>query len=258
MTACSAGSRLTLGAQQSKHGGSCREQCLFPLCNFDAAAPPLGASGKETQRYRTLVSEARWGLNYLHGEGYRARAQRSTRTTQLKAEALQGCTRQRICDLAWEACRSSSAMSSGDGLSRCLRGRSIYDASSRSSVASFVASRVALPSVAGVSPTLESLLPVQFQDLFKVDSEMLRPTVEVDSLNGAIGVPGFYHDPRLGPETRAYRAFVRKCLQRKFIGLTTDAKSMMGLFFVKKKNNTLRLIGDCRRTNRYFRSPPFN
>jgi hypothetical protein len=47
-------------------------------------------------------------------------------------------------------------------------------------VASIVASRVALPSVAGVSPTLESLLPVQFQDLFKVDSEMLRPSVEVD------------------------------------------------------------------------------
>jgi hypothetical protein len=28
-----------------------------------------------------------------------------------------------------------------------------------------------------------------------------------------------------------------------------------GSFLRKKENNTLRLIGDCRRTNRYFRSP---
>lgn len=37
---------------------------------------------------------------------------------------------------------------------------------------------------------------------------------------------------------------------------TINAKSVMGLFFVSKKNGSPYLIGDCRRTNRMFKEPP--
>ena len=94
------------------------------------------------------------------------------------------------------------------------------------------------------APLLEDILPVQYQNLFKTDSDMLRTQIEVDSLNEALGQPGFYHDPRLSGASPAYRAFVRKSLKSGFVTLTTKAKSIMGLFFVSKKNGSLRLIGD--------------
>ena len=110
--------------------------------------------------------------------------------------------------------------------------------------ASFAASRVALPKVASSAPLLEDILPMQYQNFFKADSDMLRSQIEVDSLNEALGELGFYDDPRLSEASLAYRAIVRKSLKSGFATLTTNDKSIMGLFFVSKKNGSLRLIGD--------------
>ena len=58
-------------------------------------------------------------------------------------------------------------------------------------MASFVASRVALPKVVSNAPLLEEILPEQYQNLFKADSDMLRTQIEVDTLNEALGQPVF-------------------------------------------------------------------
>lgn len=40
------------------------------------------------------------------------------------------------------------------------------------------------------------------------------------------------------------------------VSLTLAPRSVLVLFFVKEKDNKLRLIVDCRRTNSLFRAPP--
>ena len=93
MTTPSAGPQLTSGVRQPVHDGATREQGLVPLGQFNACGGREAVTPKQTRLFHDLASEARWGLNYLHGEGRRSRAFRSGRFSQQKAEQLQSCTR---------------------------------------------------------------------------------------------------------------------------------------------------------------------
>ena len=258
MTSGGAGGPWASGRQHLRtRGHGCREEGLFPLERFHPAEPPRELSEAQHQRYTDLCEEARFALNYLHGEGHRSRALRVSEPSASKARWLQSRTQQQICTLALEAAVSSSAVGSGAALKKLLRGRSLYSQGSHTSVAGFVDSLVSLLTSVESAPFLEDCLPMQNRNLFsEAESPMVRPAVEVEALDDALGPAGMFHDPRLGSQSKAYLKFVRRCLKTGLVTLTLHASSIVGLFFVTKKNGKLRFIADCRRTNRLFREPP--
>ena len=258
MTSGGAGDYSAIGRQHLRtRGDGRREEGLFPLERFYPAESPWALSATQQQRYTDLCSETRFALSYLHGEGHRSRAYRVSGPSAAKARWPQSRTQQQICTLALEATMSSSAVGSGAALTKLLRGRSLYSQGSHTSVAGFVDSLVSLPLSVDSAPFLEDCVPMQNRKLFcEAESPMVRPAVEVEALDDALGPAGLFHDPRLGSQSKAYLKLVRRCLKTGLVSLTLHASSIIGLFFVTKKNGSLRLIADCRRTNRLFREPP--
>ena len=63
-------------------------------------------------------------------------------------------------------------------------------------------------------------------------------------------------DPVLKNNPKKYALFVRRCHAIGILNFTLQCKSELGIFFVKKKHNKLRMILDCRATNLLFKTPP--
>ena len=70
--------------------------------------------------------------------------------------------------------------------------------------------------------------------------------------DGGVFIP--YNDPRL--KGRRRRRFLRDLQRRGLLSYTRTAKSFCGMFFVCKKDGSLRLIIDARGTNEMFMPPP--
>ena len=88
------------------------------------------------------------------------------------------------------------------------------------------------------------------------ETRMLRPAHAVEELDTLLGPAGCYHDPRLQSDVKVYAKFVRRCNSIGLVAFTTECLAELGIFFVRKKDGALRLILDCRRTNRLFLDPP--
>ena len=85
---------------------------------------------------------------------------------------------------------------------------------------------------------------------------MLRSQREVDQLVALNGCPNTYMDPVLKNNPKKYALFVRRCHAIGILDFTLQCKSELGIFFVKKKHNKLRMILDCRATNLLSKTPP--
>eukprot|EP00972_Heterocapsa_arctica_P091750 13529969-Heterocapsa_arctica.AAC.1 len=70
------------------------------------------------------------------------------------------------------------------------------------------------------------------------------------------GEPRLYMDPVLERDQKAYVRLINALHSRGRTRWTTTPKGFVGVFFVWKKNNKLRLICDARRANARFREPP--
>lgn len=85
--------------------------------------------------------------------------------------------------------------------------------------------------------------------------EQLASTDDALQRIDAIGPRAVYTDPKL----RVRRDYVKFLSQLKDLGLVDFSKEAavetVGIFFVKKKQNRLRLILDCRRSNHWFKEP---
>ena len=87
----------------------------------------------------------------------------------------------------------------------------------------------------------EQLLPAETAHMKVKDSGVERP----------------YSDPRFR-DPRVYGDFVSRLLQSSIVDLSMqDGRERIGLFFVSKKANKLRLIIDARRSNSHFRPPSY-
>ncbi|OLQ05790.1 hypothetical protein AK812_SmicGene10971 [Symbiodinium microadriaticum] len=87
----------------------------------------------------------------------------------------------------------------------------------------------------------EQLLPAETAHMKVKDSGVERP----------------YSDPRFR-DPRVYGDFVSRLLQSSIVDLSMqDGRERVGLFFVSKKANKLRLIIDARRSNAHFRPPSY-
>ena len=65
-----------------------------------------------------------------------------------------------------------------------------------------------------------------------------------------------YWDPVLATDGRAYEGLIQDLYASHVIKFTTICSDDVAIFFVRKKNGSLRIIVDARRPNRRFRRPP--
>ena len=64
-----------------------------------------------------------------------------------------------------------------------------------------------------------------------------------------------YMDPVLKRNYRSYLSFLRNLRSRGLLRFTRHPEEMVAVFFVAKKDGSLRMVIDARRTNRRFISP---
>ena len=105
---------------------------------------------------------------------------------------------------------------------------------------------VSLPS-GGAHVELHSLLPGHLQN--RLNGEGLwRDCAEARSLQDTLGNTRFV-DPALADHPRHFGEFVSDFFRRGLIEPTLAAKEVCGMFFVRKKDGSLRLIWDTRISN---------
>ena len=87
-----------------------------------------------------------------------------------------------------------------------------------------------------------------------IDEQLLDENAALSSIE-CLGPARVYEDPKLRSRS-AYAGFIKRLASLGLVDFSTvAAKEEVGIFFVKKKQNKLRLIFDCRRSNRWFREP---
>eukprot|EP00973_Karenia_brevis_P022735 3129018-Karenia_brevis.AAC.1 len=69
-------------------------------------------------------------------------------------------------------------------------------------------------------------------------------------------LPGLYTDEVLRRSRSTRIDFYARLLSSNIVGAVRRSRGVVSPFFVKKKDDRLRLILDCRRVNRKFRRPP--
>ncbi|CAK0833049.1 unnamed protein product, partial [Prorocentrum cordatum] len=137
-------------------------------------------------------------------------------------------------------------------LRELLRGRSPYDGrGGPTTVASYSAGLVSMPTDVSDCPRLEDLLPGEALTFLQERQErMLRESPLPTDVEP-------YFDSVLKFNHKEYRGLVRRLLAAGILGWTLTPKERIGMFFVwKDGRRRLRLIVDARRTNAHFRDPP--
>ena len=123
-------------------------------------------------------------------------------------------------------------------------------------LASFDPDLIALPSEGMTPVPLDSLWGESGQHEVEkfCQRRMLDPDEVRDRLE-ASGVRRCYQDPKLN-DPKIYADFARRLLDLNLVDVSLQApKEHVGLFFVKKKNNRIRIIMDSRRSNCHFEDP---
>ena len=117
---------------------------------------------------------------------------------------------------------------------------------------------VSLPTGSEVPCYLADILPSVWREVLETFEEsMLLPQLERDAIADDVEVASrFYFDPVLEADEKLYARFVVRLCVAKVIDFTTTGRVVVGLFFVSKKNGSLRFICDARRSNALFRRPP--
>ena len=85
---------------------------------------------------------------------------------------------------------------------------------------------------------------------------MLLPPEVAAAIQEVGGEPGCRNDPRLLRSARSFARLVRQTMKIGLTALTLRPACVLGVYFVKKKENRLRCIVDCRKTNALFAPPP--
>ena len=146
----------------------------------------------------------------------------------------------------------------GPGALEALRVSGGYgELPSSAALGSYDPELVSLPSGAVKPVPLEELWGQNGQiEVRSFIDERLKPENEAVQDLQMFGPDKVYSDPKFRSK-KQYTGFVARLYN--LIGLLDvsleDVAEEVGLFFVKKKGNKLRMIVDCRRSNRWFKAP---
>ena len=196
------------------------------------------------------VDELLWALNSLGGvggvdcqavggEGQRSAVLSAQRAVRRCVPPVQDSSPQ---EALWELLRTDARYSGGEAYG---------------TIAPFGSGRVSLPEVAVDAPQVTSLLRGYDADYFeRFRDRMLRSDVEYAAHVKDCGEAKRYVDPLLASCRGKYRDFIGDLDRRGLICWRRRVAEHVGLFFVRKKDASLRFICDARRSNARFREPP--
>ena len=153
-----------------------------------------------------------------------------------------------------------------EALSQLLRSGGKYDASSGAhdlasaiptgALAPLGSGELSLPADVSSAPRLVETLAEEEAQLFKGFRERLMlSTEDYNAKINSEGLPGLYYDPVLQRDRAKYVDLLIKMHCRGLLRWRASVSEQVGLFFVYKKNGSLRLIADARRTNARFIEP---
>ena len=126
------------------------------------------------------------------------------------------------------------------------------------SLAAFSPKQVSRPSDASGAPLLSAICgPTASPYLNAPNQRMLRSSTEYAAAIEAFGVASTYLDPVLASSRKRYVQFVNDLLTADSVTAVCYIYAEAGVFFVTKKDGTLRLIIDARKGNQYFKKPPW-
>ena len=147
---------------------------------------------------------------------------------------------QRVVLAATRWVDADSAVDEREALATLLRGRTGYALGVSSNVGSREYSRVSLPESVVDAPPLVEMLPAEARCfLEEFQSPMLLPSEVTAVIQEVGGEPACHNDPRLLRSARSCARLLRQTP-----------------FFVKKKENRIRLTVDCRKAKPLFAPPP--
>ena len=114
--------------------------------------------------------------------------------------------------------------------------------------------QVAFPSCRSGDVVLQDLLPSDLAALLNEDGGLLRDAGTRDELLSALeSEPAL--DPKLSSSPRTFAIFLQDLTRRGLVEISERPYAFSGLFFVRKKDCTLRMIFDTRAANCHFEDP---
>ena len=114
---------------------------------------------------------------------------------------------------------------------------------------------VALPQASKPFCISEAVRPATFSQVLARADQLLCSETEAFSALEDAGVQRPYVDPSFR-SPKVYSRFLRELHHKNLIEWTVGGKSYLGIFFVAKKDGTLRMILDTRVSNCFFKTPP--
>ena len=197
----------------------------------------LALKAGDQARLKRLINDAKWSLNFMHGEFARPAAAASTNYGRAeKVTILQTEVQQNLEARCLESLVERCAHPPRQSLRRLLKGRSPYTNLSTTCVAPVEVSRIALPTGSLGGCKLEMNVAEQDRKFLAGDgSALLRPEPQVRALNEALGEANPYMDERMGRSKRVYAQVIKKCQAVGILTLTTSAKSINGVFLSNGK-----------------------
>ncbi|CAK0882535.1 unnamed protein product, partial [Prorocentrum cordatum] len=122
--------------------------------------------------------------------------------------------------------------------------------------ATYQRGRLALPAVGNQAIDLVSCLPDHYQKLLEDSGRAIRlPAVCTKDVAAEVDELGPAMDPILARSPSKYAEFLMSAYESGLVEPATEVRSFVGVFFVRKKDGSLWIIFDPRRTNSQFVPP---
>ena len=239
-------------------GGQERQRDLFPLplAKGPPGLPPpelcgsAGLDGKGTDELLGWAREATLALNQLSGQGS-------------KQKGAPPLAASRVADsLTLEFLRMpkppDDLTSDESALQQILQKSGIYT-DARPDLATYSKDNVSWPSKgAQPVPLVDFLWPADRERLCAWEEKLLRSTDDAQTLREASGIKKPYCDATLFGSQKRYAHFLRELEDRGLLRwrIANGEVGKLGVFFVKKKDGTNRIVFDTRIINFDFVDPP--
>ena len=212
-----------------------------------ASAQRLGRERAVAGRLQETVRS----LNSLFGEG-EFRGERPSLAQQSALDSIERVIRDDIPPLDWDETAEAS-------LQAMLGSRAnVYETTDPMALATLSPeSTIAWPKTAGSMPLVEALPRSDADILTRVHDRLVKSPEEFKSTLSREGRCGMYWDKLLSSDPDSYHAFVSELHGRQMISFQQHAPlEQCSIFFVHKKDGSLRMICDARRSNQRLRAPP--
>jgi hypothetical protein len=162
---------------------------------------------------------------------------------------------ERVVEAVGERLPPPNLISKEEAVRELLHGSSVYEATG-AKVVPFRRGKVSLPtSVLDAPCVLDLVSPAVRDQLERFDECLLLPPDARREVAATSSVRS-YMDPILRGNAPVYRRFVSELKDKGLLLWTRSPKMITTPFFVGKKDGSLRMILDARKTNEVFKPPP--